>query len=250
MDEMHIREIFMDEGLIKKKDKAREERLLYQGVHCMNSIYLFNKKNKLRLICWKVYKHKLFDNSIMLLIALSSIKLGADSYLSGYAKDSPQIQLSENIDVFMNICFLFELITKVIAMGFAMDEGSYLRESWNQLDLFIVFTSMLDMALTNVDLPVIKILRLLRTLRPLRVISHNIAMKLVVASLFESVGAIFNVIIVIMCVWLMFAIFAINIFAGKFFYCSIGKYTYRTKYQCNINGGSWMRFDANFDDIF
>jgi hypothetical protein len=30
-----------------------------------------------------------------------------------------------------------------------------------------------------------------------------------------SVGAIFNVIIVILCVWLMFAIFAINMFAGK-----------------------------------
>jgi hypothetical protein len=106
------------------------------------------------------------------------------------------------------------------------------------------------MSLTNVDLPVIKILRLLRTLRPLRVISHNIAMKLIVASLFESVGAIFNVIIVVVAVWLMFAIFAINIFAGKFFYCSIGIYTYHTKYECNINGGSWLRYEQNFDDIF
>lgn len=105
------------------------------------------------------------------------------------------------------------------------------------------------MALTNIDLPVIKILRLLRTLRPLRVISHNIAMKLIVASLFESVGAIFNVIIVVVSVWMMFAIFAINIFAGKFFYCSIGTYTYHTKYECNVNGGSWMRFNYNFDDI-
>jgi hypothetical protein len=145
---------------------------------------------------------------------------------------------------------LAELLIKVLAMGLIMDEGSYLRESWNQMDSFIVATSILDMALVNVDLPVIKILRLLRTLRPLRVISHNIAMKLIVASLFESVGAIFNVIVVVVCVWLMFAIFAINIFAGKFFYCSIGKYTYHDKYECNINGGSWIRFNANFDDIF
>lgn len=102
---------------------------------------------------------------------------------------------------------------------------------------------MLDMMLTNVDLPVIKILRLLRTLRPLRVISHNVAMKLIVNSLFESVGAIFNVIIVVVAVWLMFAIFAINIFSGKFFYCSIGMYTYHTKYECNLNGGSWIRYE-------
>jgi hypothetical protein len=141
----------------------------------------------------------------------------------------------------MNICFLFECITKNIAMGTVMDDGSYLRESWNQLDMFIVATSVADMALTNVDLPVIKILRLLRTLRPLRVISHNVAMKLIVASLFESVGAIFNVMIVVVAVWLMFAIFAVNIFAGKFFYCSIAPMTYHTKYECNSAGGSWLR---------
>ena len=121
----------MDEGLIKKKDKAREERLLYTGVSCVKSVYVFHKKNKFRLICWKIYKHKLFDNIIMLLIALSSVKLGVDSYLSGFAKDSVEITLSDNIDIFMNVCFLFELLTKVVAMGLIMDEGSYLRESWN-----------------------------------------------------------------------------------------------------------------------
>lgn len=178
------------------------------------------------------------------------MKLGVDSYLIGMAKDSVEVQTSEIIDLVLNWLFFFELTTKVIAMGLFMDSGSYIRETWNQLDAFIVFTSLLDMALTNVDLPVIRILRLLRTLRPLRVISHNVEMKLIVASLFESVGAIFNVITVVMSVWLMFAIFAINIFSGKFFYCSIGMYTYHTKYECNLNGGSWKRFNYNFDDIF
>lgn len=116
--------------------------------------------------------------------------------------------------------------------------------------MFIVFTSVLDMSLAGVDIPVIKILRLLRTLRPLRVISHNVAMKLIVNALFESVGAIFNVMVVVVAVWLMFAIFAINIFAGKFFYCSVGTYTYHTKYECNSAGGSWLRTAQNFDDIF
>lgn len=234
-----MREIFMDEGLIKKKDPAREKRLRYNGITCMNSIYIFNKENPFRLGCYKLYKHSLFDNFIMFLIGVSSMKLGVDSYLAGYAPDSQEIQISSTIDFTMNILFLFELCIKVIAMGLFMDEGSYLREGWNQLDAFIVATSLLDMALSNVELPVIKILRLLRTLRPLRVISHNVEMKLVVTSLFESVGAIFNVIIVVMSVWLMFAIFAINIFSGKFFYCSIGMYTYHTKFECNVAGGSW-----------
>ena len=203
MDEPVIREIFMDEGLIKKKDKAREQRLLYAGISCTNSIYIFHKQNKFRLFCYKVYKHKAFDNFIMFLIAISSLKLGVDSYIPTDPPDSMEMRVSETIDIVLNVLFALELSTKVIAMGLFMDSGSYIRETWNQLDAFIVATSMLDMALTNVDLPVIKILRLLRTLRPLRVISHNVEMKLIVASLFESVGAIFNVIIVVVAVWLV-----------------------------------------------
>lgn len=88
MDEKMIREIFMDEGLIKKKDKEREKRLLYQGVLCENAMYIFNKKNPIRLFAYKVYKHKLFDNTIMFLIALSSVKLAADSYMTGFSPDS------------------------------------------------------------------------------------------------------------------------------------------------------------------
>ena len=95
-----------------------------------------------------------------------------------------------------------------------MDDGSYLRDSWNQLDFFIVITSLVDFFLRNVDLPFIKILRLLRALRPLRVISHNQSLRLIVAALFESVGSIFNVSIVVLVVWLMFAIFGINSYKG------------------------------------
>ncbi len=54
-----------------------------------------------------------------------------------------------------------------------MDNGSYLTDSWSQLDFFIVVTSFIDMVFSGVNLPFIKILRLLRTLRPLRFISHN-----------------------------------------------------------------------------
>jgi hypothetical protein len=150
----------------------------------------------------------------------------------------------------MNINFLCELLIKIISMGTFMDEGSYLRETWNQLDAFIVFTSMLDMILAGVDIPAIKILRLLRTLRPLRVISHNVSMKLMVNALFGSIGSITNVSVVVVAVWSMFAIFAINVFAGKMFKCDIGTYTYNTKFECNSNGGSWIRSLQNFDDFF
>jgi hypothetical protein len=67
------------------------------------------------------------------------------------------------------------------------------------------------MCFESVNIPAIKILRLLRTLRPLRFISHNINMKVVVIALIESVGAIFNVLIVVVLIWFMFAILGISL---------------------------------------
>ncbi len=108
-------------------------------------------------------------------------------------------QISGYIDLFVNFCFSIECVTKICAMGFAMDQGSYIFDTWNRLDFFIVCSSIIDLSLSNNDIPALKILRLLRMLRPLCVISHNVAIKLIVASLFESVVPIANVVIVVVC---------------------------------------------------
>lgn len=128
------------------------------------------------------------------------------------------------MDAFFNWAFIFEMVFKLIALGLIMDEGSYLRDSWNILDFFIVSSSILDMLLRDITIPVIKILRMLRVLRPLRFISHNVAMKMLVAALLESVGSIFNVLIVVAVVYLIFAIMGVNFFGGNFFYCTIDTY--------------------------
>ena len=121
----------MDEGYIKTRDEEREKRLLYDGIYCVNSLYVFHKQSKIRLYSYKVYKHKYFDNFIMFLIFLSSVKLAVDSYLTGFSKESTVVQTSDAIDIVLNVLFLIELIIKIIAMGFGMDEGSYIRETWN-----------------------------------------------------------------------------------------------------------------------
>ncbi len=59
---------------------------------------------------------------------------------------------------------------KAIALGFILDDGSYLRDSWSVLDFIIVSLSIVDMAASGVNLKAVKVLRLLRTLRPLRFI--------------------------------------------------------------------------------
>jgi hypothetical protein len=49
-------------------------------------------------------------------------------------------------DYFFTIAFIIEMVIKLIAMGFIMDDGSYLRDNWNRLDFFIVVTSIVELS--------------------------------------------------------------------------------------------------------
>jgi len=128
-----------------------------------------------------------------------------------------------------------------------MDENSYLRDTWNQMDFFIVMASIFDMALEGKDLKALKILRMLRTLRPLRFLTHNVGMKLIVNALIGSVGGITNVLLVVAVVYLIFAILFVNLYKGRFFYCSIDPYILHTRQDCEYAGGNWELYDHNFD---
>ncbi len=116
------------------------------------------------------------------------------------------------MDILFTIAFAFEALIKIIAFGFVTDKGSYLREAWNILDFSIVSASILDLFVSSIDIPVLKILRLIRTLRPLRFISHNTEMKILVSALIESIGSIINVLVVVLVAWLMFAIVGVSLF--------------------------------------
>ena len=164
----------------------------------------------------------------MVAIALTSFKLAFESYFVNEPEDSIILSVNEDLDKVFNYIFITECVMKIIALGFTMDRGSYLKDSWNRLDFFIVMISIIDMALAATDIPGLKVLRLLRMIRPLRVISHNAELKMIVAALFESVGSIINVSFVVLLIWLMFAIYGMNTFMGMFFYCSIDQYKYRS----------------------
>jgi len=115
------------------------------------------------------------------------------------------------INYVINFVFIFEMVIKIIALGFVMDSGSYLRESWNIMDFFIVLFSILDMSLSSIDITFLRILRMIRVLRPLRFISHNKDLKILVNALIESIDSIFNVGLVIAVVFLIFGIVGVNL---------------------------------------
>ena len=244
-----IKKMLIDNNIIHVKENRKEKMIVPREIECEDSIYLFNREGTFRKTCYYIQQHQYFDRFIMILIALSSIQLAFETYIDAADTNNP-INIGNKIlgEIFTYL-FVLECLFKVVALGFVMDDGSYLRESWNQLDFFIVATTLLDNILGSQEVDALMIMRMLRILRPLRVVSHNAELKNIVIALLDAGGSIFNVTIVVLVVWLMFAIFAVNTYKGHFFYCSIEKYDYSDKYECIAKGGEWLRYDSNFDDI-
>ena len=68
--------------------------------------------------------------------------LEADDLDQGHsALSSPRCSFSSLIK--------FEMALSLVVMGVCMDDNSYLRDTWNQLDFFIVAASLFDMALSG-----------------------------------------------------------------------------------------------------
>lgn len=187
---------------------------------------------------------------MVVIIALSSIKLVMDTYVSPGTELS---RISNVLDVVFNCLFIVECGLKIIEKGMILGENAYLKDNWSKLDFFIVITALVDM-FVEVDL---SILKLFRILRPLRIVSRNLEMKIIISSLAQSMCGILNVMIIIICVFLMFGILGINLMQGKLNYCSlttnisIGQYgPYDTNQTtCLSKGGEWVTQFINFDNI-
>ena len=98
----------------------------------------------------------------------------------------------EVIDLVFLIIYTMEMILKIIAMGFVMREHSYLRDSWNKLDFFVVLMGWISQFLNSGDISAIKVIRILR---PLRTINQIPNMSSLVATILNSLPIMFEVMV-------------------------------------------------------
>ncbi|KAB1269462.1 Voltage-dependent T-type calcium channel subunit alpha-1I [Camelus dromedarius] len=136
------------------------------------SVYLFSPENRFRVLCQTIIAHRLFDYVVLAFIFLNCITI---------ALERPQIEAGSTERIFLTVSnyiftaiFVGEMTLKVVSLGLYFGEQAYLRSSWNVLDGFLVFVSIIDIVVSVASaggakiLGVLRVLRLLRTLRPLR----------------------------------------------------------------------------------
>ena len=179
-----------------------------------DSLWLFGPQNRIRAACTSLMLNVWFDRVILLCIVISSALL---------AFDSPRV-VNRGIDVMGDVfsaIFVFEMIVKVVALGFLLHRSAYLRDSWNILDFAIVLVAILSWALgDSANIGFFKVFRTFRALRPLRVINRNKGLKMVVVTLFESIKGIVNVALITVLIWLIFAILGTQLYGGGLYWCT------------------------------
>ncbi|XP_032869031.1 voltage-dependent T-type calcium channel subunit alpha-1I [Amblyraja radiata] len=218
------------------------------------SVYLFSPQNRFRLMCQMIIAHKLFDYIVLAFIFLNCITV---------ALERPEISQGSTERIFLSVSnyfftaiFVAEMTLKVVSLGFYIGDQAYLRSSWNILDGFLVFVSLIDIVVSLASaggakiLGVLRVLRLLRTLRPLRVISRAPGLKLVVETLISSLKPIGNIVLICCAFFIIFGILGVQLFKGKFYYCQ-GQDTRNVtnRSDCLLANYKWIHHKYNFDNL-
>ncbi|XP_026087861.1 voltage-dependent L-type calcium channel subunit alpha-1C isoform X1 [Carassius auratus] len=223
------------------------------------AFFIFSSSNKFRVLCHKIVNHNIFTNLILFFILLSSISLAAEDPVNN---DSFRNQILGYADYVFTGIFTIEIILKMTAYGAFLHKGSFCRNYFNILDLVVVSVSLISSGIQSSAINVVKILRVLRVLRPLRAINRAKGLKHVVQCVFVAIRTIGNIVIVTTLLQFMFACIGVQLFKGKFSYCTdTSKQTQaecRGSYILYKDGNvgkpekaqrSWENSEFNFDDV-
>lgn len=139
------------------------------------SLFLFGEHTFVRQACVWIITHRYFDSAILALIILNSVALAMADYSVGMIDNNmepdPEKSWRNKVPTLVapvfTALFTLEFVLKVVAMGFFLDKGSYLRDPWNTLDFLVVVSGLLD---SLPGMPRISPLRVFRVMRPLRTI--------------------------------------------------------------------------------
>ncbi|XP_056643348.1 voltage-dependent calcium channel type A subunit alpha-1 isoform X15 [Diorhabda sublineata] len=208
----------------KVEEKAEEEEIV--GPKPMlpySSMFILSSTNPVRRGAHWVVNLRYFDFFIMIVICLSSIALACEDPVD---ENAFRNVILDKFDYAFTSVFAVEMLLKVIDLGIILHPGSYLREVWNIMDAVVVICALVSMGFDfakrpeAANLSTIKSLRVLRVLRPLKTIKRVPKLKAVFDCLVNSLKNVINILIVYILFQFIFAVIAVQLFNGKFFYCT------------------------------
>ncbi|XP_066158520.1 sodium channel protein para isoform X2 [Euwallacea fornicatus] len=206
----------------------------------------------LRYKTFQLIENKYFETAVITMILLSSLALALEDV---HLSQRPILQdILYYMDRIFTVIFFFEMLIKWLALGFQ----KYFTNAWCWLDFVIVMVSLINFIASLCGaggIQAFKTMRTLRALRPLRAMSRMQGMRVVVNALVQAIPSIFNVLLVCLIFWLIFAIMGVQLFAGKYHKCvDNNKTTLSWEIipdfnACKAENYSWDNSPMNFDHV-
>nr|XP_021589963.1 voltage-dependent N-type calcium channel subunit alpha-1B isoform X4 [Ictidomys tridecemlineatus] len=254
------------ESQAEGKKEAEADDMLRSGPRPIvpySSMFCLSPTNLLRRFCHYIVTMRYFEMVILVVIALSSIALAAEDPVR---TDSSRNNALKYMDYIFTGVFTFEMVMKMIDLGLLLHPGAYFRDLWNILDFIVVSGALVAFAFSSFmggskgkDINTIKSLRVLRVLRPLKTIKRLPKLKAVFDCVVNSLKNVLNILIVYMLFMFIFAVIAVQLFKGKFFYCTDeskelerdcrGQYLDYEKEEVEAQPRQWKKYDFHYDNV-
>uniref|UniRef100_H2MTV6 Voltage-dependent N-type calcium channel subunit alpha n=1 Tax=Oryzias latipes TaxID=8090 RepID=H2MTV6_ORYLA len=216
-------------------------------------------QSKVRRLCHYIVTLRYFEMSILVVIAMSSIALAAEDPVWANA---PRNNVLKYLDYAFTGVFTFEMVIKMVDLGLLLHPGSYFRDLWNILDFIVVSGALVAFAFSGnkgKDISTIKSLRVLRVLRPLKTIKRLPKLKAVFDCVVNSLKNVLNILIVYILFMFIFAVIAVQLFKGKFFYCTDeskglekdckGQFLDYDKDEVAAMPREWKKYEFHYDNV-
>ncbi|CAH0562424.1 unnamed protein product [Brassicogethes aeneus] len=208
--------------------------------------------SNLRYKTFQLIENKYFETAVITMILLSSLALALEDV---HLSSRPILQdILYYMDRIFTVIFFFEMLIKWLALGFQ----KYFTNAWCWLDFVIVMVSLINFIASLCGaggIQAFKTMRTLRALRPLRAMSRMQGMRVVVNALVQAIPSIFNVLLVCLIFWLIFAIMGVQLFAGKYYKCVDNNKT-TLSFEiipdfnaCKAENYTWDNSPMNFDHV-
>ncbi|XP_032426013.1 voltage-dependent N-type calcium channel subunit alpha-1B-like isoform X9 [Xiphophorus hellerii] len=244
----------------EKKDLEEEEAANGpRQILPYSSMFVFGQTNPVRRLCHYVVNLRYFEMCILIVITMSSITLAAEDPVEANADRNIALKY---LDYVFTGVFTFEMVIKMIDLGLLLHPGSYFRDLWNILDFIVVSGALVAFACSGTkgkDINTIKSLRVLRVLRPLKTIKRLPKLKAVFDCVVNSLKNVLNILIVYILFMFIFAVIAVQLFKGKFFYCTDeskglekdcrGQFLEYDRKEVTAQPREWKKYEFHYDNV-
>ncbi|XP_043279954.1 voltage-dependent T-type calcium channel subunit alpha-1G isoform X2 [Venturia canescens] len=195
----------------EEEEEEEGDELPYPGFVPIALRYL-DQTTRPRNWCLALITNPWFERVSMMVILLNCITLGMYQPCVDDKCVTNRCQILQMFDDIIFTFFSLEMTIKMVAMGI-YGRGTYLADSWNRLDFFIVIAGALEYCL-NVENMNLSAIRTIRVLRPLRAINRIPSMRILVMLLLDTLPMLGNVLLLCFFVFFIFGIVGVQLWEG------------------------------------